>query len=121
MKQKIDNNFIENGVLYMECKKCGFYVEASEDATAITCSTCVQRICLTSRPELVPELDPNRKVSKPGRPSGWHFMSVFVDTDGTVFHKGKEKPKLKGTLKPTKVKKKKKLKKTIIKEIVYLS
>jgi hypothetical protein len=31
-------------------------------------------------------------------------MAEFVDKDGTVFHKGKEQPKLKGTLPPTKVK-----------------
>jgi hypothetical protein len=33
-------------------------------------------------------------------------MKEFVDTDGTVFHKGKEQPDLKGTLKPTKITKK---------------
>ena len=31
-------------------------------------------------------------------------MAEFVDKDGNVFHKGKEQPKLKGTLPPTKVK-----------------
>jgi hypothetical protein len=31
-------------------------------------------------------------------------MKEFVDKDGNVFHRGKEQPKLKGTLKPTKVK-----------------
>ena len=30
-------------------------------------------------------------------------MKEFVDKDGNVFHKGKEQPKLKGTLPPTKV------------------
>ena len=35
-------------------------------------------------------------------------MSEFVDKDGNVFHKGKEQPKLKGTLPPTKVEPKKK-------------
>jgi len=35
-------------------------------------------------------------------------MAEFVDKDGTVYHKGKEVPKLKGTLKPTKIKPKKK-------------
>jgi len=30
-------------------------------------------------------------------------MNEYVDKDGNVFHKGKEQPKLKGTLKPTKV------------------
>jgi predicted RNA-binding protein with PUA domain len=44
------------------------------------------------------------KSYKPtGRPAGWHWMTEFVDKDGKVFHKGKEQPKLKGTLKPTKV------------------
>jgi hypothetical protein len=46
-----------------------------------------------------------------GRPAGWHFMNEFVDKDGNVFHKGKEQPKLKGTLPPTKVKPPKKRKK----------
>ena len=30
-------------------------------------------------------------------------MKEFVDKDGNVFRKGKEQPKLKGTLKPTKI------------------
>ena len=38
-----------------------------------------------------------------GRPAGWHWRNEFVDKDGTVYHLGKEQPKLKGTLKPTKV------------------
>jgi hypothetical protein len=38
-------------------------------------------------------------------------MNEFVDKDGNVFHKGKEQPDLKGTLKPTKVKPRKKKKK----------
>ena len=37
-------------------------------------------------------------------------MNEFVDADGNVFHKGKEQPKLKGTLPPTKIKPKKKVK-----------
>ena len=45
-----------------------------------------------------------------GRPAGWHFMDEYVDKDGNVFHRGKEIPKLKGTLKPTKVKPRKKAK-----------
>jgi len=48
---------------------------------------------------------------KTGRPAGWHWMAEFVDKDGNVFHKGKEQPELKGTLKPTKVKPPKKRKK----------
>ena len=43
-----------------------------------------------------------------GRPRGWAFMNEYVDKDGNVFHKGKEQPKLKGTLPPTEVKPRKK-------------
>ena len=31
-------------------------------------------------------------------------MAVFVDRDGTVYHKGIEQPELKGTLEPSKIK-----------------
>ena len=44
------------------------------------------------------------KYKPTGRPAGWHWMAEFVDKDGNVFHKGREQPKLKGTLPPTKVK-----------------
>ena len=53
------------------------------------------------------------------RPAGWHWMKEFVDKDGNVFHKGKEQPKLKGTLKPTKVKPRKKKKKLTADEKLY--
>jgi hypothetical protein len=58
---------------------------------------------------MFPEQDkPSYKPT--GRPAGWHWMAEFVDKDGNVFHKGKEQPKLKGTLPPTKVAAKKKTK-----------
>jgi len=47
-------------------------------------------------------------------------MSEFVDKDGKVFHKGKEMPKLKGTLKPTKVKPPKKKIKRRTKEQILI-
>ena len=60
-----------------------------------------------------------KQIYKPtGRPAGWHFMNEFVDKDGTVFHKGVEQPKLKGTLKPTKVVPKKKIKRRTKEEIL---
>jgi hypothetical protein len=62
------------------------------------------------------------KSYKPtGRPAGWHWMSEFVDKDGNVFHKGKEQPKLKGTLKPTKVKPPKKRKKRRSKQAMLVA
>ena len=45
-------------------------------------------------------------------------MNEFVDKDGNVFHKGKEQPKLKGTLPPTKIKPKKKPKRRSKEEIL---
>jgi|TARA_R110001583_G_C5330008_1_gene378216 hypothetical protein len=104
-------SFYEEGIRYMQCKHCkSEYVEASKNAVAVMCVMCVQRKCISemSLEEMMPSL--RRKVTT-GRPAGWHFMNEFVDKDGNVFHKGKEQPKLKGTLKPTKVKPRKKKKK----------
>tara|TARA_R110002050_G_scaffold79645_2_gene170224 strand:- start:65 stop:451 length:387 start_codon:yes stop_codon:yes gene_type:complete len=85
----------------LECNKCNRIVENVGDlAIKVTCSYCT--MMMTGLPE-----EPKRKVSS-GRPAGWHFMNEFVDKDGNVFHKGKEQPKLFGTLKPTKVKSPKK-------------
>jgi hypothetical protein len=44
----------------------------------------------------------SRTVSS-GKPRGWRWRKEFVDADGTVYHKGVEQPKLKGTLPPTNV------------------
>ena len=87
----------------LECKKCGRWVEnIGEDTKSVTCSICVLQA--VGFPD-----EPKRYVST-GRPPGWHFMAEYVDKDGNVFHKGKEMKKLKGTLKPTKVKPRKKTK-----------
>ena len=85
----------------MECQKCGRVVEnIGELAVKVTCSYCT--MMMAGLPE------ETKSTYKPtGRPAGWHWMSEFVDKDGNVFHKGKEVPKLKGTLLPTKVKPKK--------------
>ena len=100
MKQK-QPEYTEKGVRYMMCQ-CGEYISVGDNATGVKCSNEVNRNMMTMFPELHEE---NKSTYKPtGRPPGWHFMSEFVDVDGNVFHKGKEQPKLKGTLKPTKVK-----------------
>ena len=111
--------FYEDGKRFMLCKRCqSEYVETSEDAVAVTCHMCVQRICIShmSLEEMIPSL---RKKVTTGRPPGWHFMNEFVDKYGNVFHKGKEQPELKGTLKPTKVKPPKKRKKLTKDEKLY--
>ena len=110
MKQDERHSFIENGKKYLQCKNCYEYVAVDDDTAGITCSLCTQRRCLSkmSLEEMMPSL---RQKPKTGRPAGWHWMNEFVDKDGNVFHKGKEQPELKGTLKPTKVKPRKKKKK----------
>ena len=112
-------SFHEDGNRFMQCKVCqSEYVQTGEDTVAVTCSACVQRICISqmSLEEMMPSL---RIKKKTGRPPGWHFMKEFVDKKGNVFHKGKEQPELKGTLKPTKVKPPKKRKKLSADEKLY--
>ena len=117
-KKKEYVSFHESGKRYMQCKHCLFeYVQASEDAVAVTCSRCVTRI--TTSEMKVEDFYPSMKIKKTGRPAGWHWMKEFVDKKGNVFHKGKEQPELKGTLKPTKVKPLKKRKKLTADEKLY--
>ena len=106
MKKKIEyHSYTEGSIRYMVCSVCGNYEEVGEEAAAVKCSRCVNMIMMKDYP-----LE-NKSVYKPtGRPPGWHFMKEFVDKDDNVFHKGKEQPKLKGTLKPTAVKARKKIK-----------
>ena len=111
-------SFHEDGKRYMQCKHCkSEYVQTSDDAVAVTCSMCVARITISqmSLEEMMPSL--RKKIT--GRPPGWHFMNEFVDKKGNVFHKGKEQPELKGTLKPTKVKPIKRKKKLTADEKLY--
>ena len=81
----------------MICHKCNRIVEnIGENVVKVTCSVCV--LGMVGFPE-----EPKSAYKPTGRPAGWHFMNEYVDADGNVFHKGKEQPKLKGTLPPTKV------------------
>ena len=84
---------------WMECKKCGDMSKVSQDTTAVTCPTCVQEGLY----EQFGGPDVTLKKSS-GRPRGWKWMAVFVDRDGTVYHKGIEQPDLKGTIEPSKIK-----------------
>jgi hypothetical protein len=109
-------SFIENGQRWLQCKVCYDYIKADEDAYAITCSSCTMKKTLALKPMDTFFAKTHKKT---GRPAGWHFMNEFVDKDGNVFHKGKEQPKLKGTLKPTKVKPPKKKKKLTADEKLF--
>ena len=115
MKSAINksNSYRVDGILYMCCHKCGREVRGvGDEAVSVTCSICVLATC---------DFPEEPKSYKPtGRPAGWHWMKEFVDKDGTVYHLGKEQPKLKGTLKPTTVtvKPKKKTKRRSKQEIL---
>ena len=105
-KKKIEyHSYTEGSIRYMVCSICGNYERVGDSATGVKCSRCVNMIMMNQYP---PENKPSYKPT--GRPAGWHWMTEFVDKDGNVFHRGKEQPKLKGTLKPTKVKPRKKIK-----------
>jgi len=101
-------------MITLKCRKCGRLVDnVGETAVKVTCSFCVLKS--VGFPEEKKSYQPT------GRPAGWHFMAEFVDVDGNVFHKGKEMKKLKGTLKPTKVKPPKKKIKRRSKDEIYLA
>ena len=99
-----NGGYFIDGVPYMDCKITG---EPVRNVSMETKSVIGSKAVMSKIHKMFPE---TTKKSKPktGRPAGWHWMAEFVDKDGTVYHKGKEQPKLKGTLPPTKVKPRKK-------------
>ena len=98
-KQKY-HSFYEDGIRYMECSICGtFESNVAESTTSTVCSSCLMKQALNL-------WNPMEDVRiGPKKAKGWHWMKEFVDSDGNVYHKGKEMPDLKGTLSPTKIKK----------------
>ena len=104
-KKKIEyHSYTEGNVRYMSCKVCGRYEKVGDETTAVKCGRCTNMMMIANFP------DEDKSYKPTGRPVGWHWMTEFVDKDGNVFHRGKEQPKLKGTLKPTVVKPRKKTK-----------
>ena len=95
-----NGGYFIDGVAYMDCKITGEPVKnVSTECKEVIGSRALtgllhKKFPETSKPSYTPT----------GRPAGWHRMKEFVDKDGTVYHLGKEQPKLKGTLPPTKVK-----------------
>ena len=100
-----NGGYFIDGVPYMDCKVTGEPVRnVSMEAKSVIGSKAVMGKIHKMFPETAPKSKP-----KTGRPAGWHWMAEFVDKDGTVYHRGKEQPKLKGTLPPTEVKPRKNL------------
>ena len=95
-----NGGYFIDGVAYMDCKITGEPVKnVSTECKEVIGSRALtgllhKKFPETSKPSYTPT----------GRPAGWHWMKEFVDKDGTVYHLGKEQPKLKGKLPPTKVK-----------------
>ena len=115
MAKKMEyHSYLENGQMFMACRDgCGTYERVDEKTVAVRCWKCVTTVI---------GFPTEKKAYKPtGRPAGWHFMNEFVDADGNVFFKGKEQPKLFGTLKPTKVKPPKKKTKRRSKEQILVA
>ena len=109
-----NGGYFIDGIAYMDCKITGEPVKnVSTDATSVIGS----RAFIARMDKMFPEEKKSVRV-KTGRPAGWHWMAEFVDKDGTVYHRGKEQPKLKGTLSPTKVKPKKQTKRRSQEEIL---
>ena len=103
-----------NSYISLPCKKCNRIVDnVGETAKSVICSICT--LGMVGFPD-----EPKSAYKPTGRPAGWHWMAEFVDKDGNVFHKGKEQPKLKGTLPPTKVTPPKKKTKRRTKEQILL-
>ena len=101
-----NGGYFIGGIAYMDCKITGEPVKnVSTDCKSVIGSRALTGLLHKKFPETE---KPSYKPT--GRPAGWHWMKEFVDKDGTVYHLGKEQPKLKGTLKPTKVKPRKKTK-----------
>ena len=114
---KKNGGYFVDGVAYMDCKITGDPVpNVSKDSVSVIGS----RALMGKMGKLFPDVTkPSYKPT--GRPAGWHFMKEFVDKDGNIFHLGKEQPKLKGTLPPTKVKPKKNTTKRRTKEQILLA
>ena len=109
-----NGGYFIDGIAHMDCKITGEPVaNVSTEAVSVIGSRAVM-----SRVG-IPKEKPSRVST--GRPAGWHFMNEFVDKDGTVFHKGKEQPDLKGTLPPTKVSVSKKKTKRRTKEEILIA
>ena len=110
----MNGGYFIDGVPYMDCKITGEPVRnVSTEAKSVIGS----RAFMAKMTKMFPEQNKPQRV-KTGRPAGWHFMKEFVDKDGNVFHRGKEQPKLFGTLPATKVQPKKKIKRRTKEQIL---
>tara|TARA_B100001971_G_C18134846_1_gene506963 strand:+ start:508 stop:918 length:411 start_codon:yes stop_codon:yes gene_type:complete len=101
---------------WLTCCKCGEWcIVGDEVVTKITCSRCTYIKCYNLLSDEEKKKLLGKVSSKNKKPRGWHLYKIFVASNGTVYHHGKEQPELKDTLLPTKIKRKKKIKKPKVK------
>lgn len=83
--------------VWMECKieDCPNMELVPAETTGVTCAIHVQTKMPFPKYKSV--------VARSSKPRGWRFMKEFVAADGTVYHRGEEQSKLKGTLSVTDV------------------
>ena len=87
------------------CSKCSeMEVEVDSEVQSVVCWRCCSKMVSYTPPTATTK-------QKTGFPRGWKLYGEFVTQDGTVYHKGVEQPKLKGTIPPTKIAEKPKLSK----------
>ena len=101
----MNGGYFIDGVAHMDCKVTG---EPVKNVSTEAKSVIVSRALLARMNKMFPEQNKPKRVAT-GRPAGWHWMSEFVDKDGTVYHKGVEQPDLKMTRPVTLSKEKKKI------------
>jgi len=102
---EMNGGYFIDGVAHMDCKVTGEPVKnVSTEAKSVIGS----RALLARMNKMFPEQNKPKRVAT-GRPAGWHWMSEFVDKDGTVYHKCVEQPDLKMTRPVTLSKEKKKI------------
>lgn len=89
---------------FLVCKNCPREVEVDIETVEVLCWKCTT-MSAPPDPRLLrsaEEVEAEKK-EKSKFPPGWKFMKVFVLEDGTVYERGTENSKLKGTLKATDV------------------
>ena len=85
---------------------CGEEVQIDADSRGAICWRCVQK--MAGPPESLLRAKKKEEENKIRRHRGWKFMKEYVDSEGNVFFRGEEQPKLKGTKEPTVIKPKEK-------------
>lgn len=88
----------------MKCSVYGCKIETMVDGQteSVICWKHVQMNVGIDK-KFLTSLNKKEKKKSTGFPRGWHLRAQFVHEDGRVFEFGKEKKRLKGTLKPSSI------------------